>query len=142
MPLDGVGSYGCLFVQMLLLSILVARHDGPFGVPFYFTYEPANITNRISNQSSIFIYQLYGINEVRQEIHPDFILRITNKEEILADLDCMGINEQFVFNDYDHIAAYIKKKYLKRSDQREQIHTNLKRLNQAYLRGTLDQESL
>lgn len=142
MPLDGVGSYGCLFVQMLLLSILVARHDGPFGVPFYFTYEPANITNRISNQSSIFIYQLYGIDEVRQEIHPDFILRITNKEEILADLDCMGINEQFVFNDYDHIAAYIKKKYLKRSDQREQIHTNLKRLNQAYLRGTLDQESL
>ncbi len=55
----------------------------PFSVPFYFTYEPANITNRVSNQSSIFLYQLYGINEIRQEIQPDFRLKISNKTEIL-----------------------------------------------------------
>lgn len=135
MPLSELGSYGCLFVQMMQLLIFIARIDGPFSVPFYFTYEPANITNRISNQSSIFIYQLYGINEVRQEIHPDVVLKIHNKEEILADLDCLGINEQFIFNDYDHIASYIKKKYLKRSDERERTFLNLKRLNREYLQG-------
>lgn len=128
MPLDALGSYGCLFVQMMQLIVLVSRRDGPFGVPFYFTYEPANITERISNQSSVFIYQLYGINSIRQGIYPDLILRITKKEEILADLDCLGINEQFIFNDYDHIASYIKKKYLKRSDQREQTFARLQRL--------------
>lgn len=130
-PLDELGSYGCLFVQLLIILIFIERRDGSFKVPFYFTYEPANITNRISNQSSIFIYQLYGINEIRQEIHPDFILQIRNKEELLKDLDCLGINEQFVFNDFDHIASYIKKRYLELSDEREKIYSNLKRLSEA-----------
>lgn len=130
-PLDALGSYGCLFVQMIQLFVLIARRDGPFGAPFYFTYEPANITDRVSNQSSIFIYQLYGINGIRQGIYPDLVLKITNKEEILADLDCLGVNEQFVFNDYDHIADYIKKKYLKRSDQREQTFVRLQRLSRS-----------
>lgn len=129
MPLDVLGSYGTLFVQMIQLLVLIVQRDGPFGVPFYFTYEPANITDRVSNQSSIFIYQLYGINGTRQGIYPDLVLKITNKEEILADLDCLGINEQFIFNDYDHIADYIKKKYLKRSDQREQTLVRLQNLS-------------
>lgn len=129
MPLDELGSYGSLFVQMMQLLVLIVRCDSSFRVPFYFTYEPANITDRVSNQSSVFIYQLYGINGIRQGIYPDLVLKITNKEEILEDLDCLGINEQFVFNDYDHIADYIKKKYLKRSDQREQTFVRLQHLS-------------
>ena len=131
---DGLGSYGRLFVRFLWILIFFVRHDGPFSVPFYFTYEPANITNRVSNQSSIFLYQLYGINEIRQEIQPDFRLKISNKTEILEELDCLGINEQFVFNDYDHIASYIKKKYLKLSDERAQTVLNLKRMSRPCLR--------
>ena len=139
MPLDALGSYGCLFVQMMQLLVLIARRDGPFGAPFYFTYEPANITDRVSNQSSIFIYQLYGINGIRQGIYPDLALRITNKEEILADLDCLGINEQFIFNDYDHIADYIKKKYLKRSDRCEQTFVRLQRLSPSSQTGDAEE---
>ena len=134
-PLDELGSYGCLFVQALLILIFFVRRDSSFSIPFYFTYEPANITNRISNQSSIFIYQLYGINEIRQGIHPDFIIKISNKMEFLEDLDCLGINEQFIFNDYDHIAAYIKNKYIKLSDEHSQTFFKLKQLNSTNLRG-------
>lgn len=129
MPLSDLGSYACLYVQMIWVLLFITHHDGPFRTPFYFTYEPANVTNRISNQSSIFIYQLYGINEVRQEIHPDMTLKIENKAEIIEELDCLGINEQFIFNDYDHVASYIKKKYLKRSDELAQNLAHIKEIS-------------
>ncbi len=135
--LENLGSYGHLFVQLLVLLVFVIRRDLPFDLPFYFTYEPANITNRVSNQSSVFLYQLYGIDAIRQAIHPDCILQIGNKAEILADLDYLGINEKFIFNDYDHIASYIKKKHLVLSDQREKTLQNLKQMAQSYQNGKL-----
>ena len=96
--------------------------------PFYFTYEPANITARVSNQSSILIYQLYGIDNLRQAIIPDFEVTIANKEEILSDLDHLGINEKFIFNDYDHIASYIKRKHLKTADETEEKWTKIQKM--------------
>lgn len=93
-----------------------------FNLPFYFTYYPPNILSRIVNQSSLFIYQLYYDdsitdpyvdkveNRITQAILPDFTIKINNKEEIIKSLDTMGINLKFIYNDYDNIAKYIKRK--------------------------------
>jgi len=129
--LRNMGSYSGLYVRALLIQFFTTRQTSPLRLPFYFSYEPANMTDRISNQSSIFLYQLYGINDIRQEIRPDFTLRIQNKPELLEELDSMGINESFIFNDYDHIASHIRKKYLRLSDGREQQSQRLKQLAQA-----------
>lgn len=95
-----------------------------FDLPFYFTYSPPNILSRIENQASLFIYQLYYDYDVsdpylekikhrlKQNISPDYILRINNKGDILNSLDSVGINLKFIYNDYDSIAKYIKSKSL------------------------------
>ncbi len=89
------------------------------NLPFYIVYRPPLIVPRIENQSSIFIQQQYlsydetseyVFNPVIQKIKADRTLVILNKEEILCDLDNLGINEKFIFNDYDHIAHYLKQK--------------------------------
>ncbi|PKR94354.1 hypothetical protein bcere0024_021230 [Bacillus cereus Rock4-18] len=41
----------------------------------------------------------------------DKIVVINNKEKILEKLDFIGINEKFIYGDYDHIASYIRKKF-------------------------------
>ncbi|MCL2571103.1 MAG: FRG domain-containing protein [Defluviitaleaceae bacterium] len=94
--------------------------------PFYFTYTPPNIITRIENQSSLFVYQLYYDDSLRdiyidpiekrviQDIVPDYKFVINNKQKILRELDLLGINLKYVFNDYDSIAKHIrsKKEYL------------------------------
>ncbi|MEB8736446.1 hypothetical protein P4H13_05110 [Bacillus cereus] len=45
-----------------------------------------------------------------QRIWPNKIIVINNKENILKELDFMGINEKFIYGDYDHIASYIRNK--------------------------------
>jgi hypothetical protein len=131
LSLNDIGSYSHIFVQLIVFLILVLCRNESFDLPFYFTYEPANITNRILNQSSILIYQLYGVNDIRQAINPDYVLKINNKSELLKDLDNLGINEKFIFNDYDHIASYVKQKYLKLSDQREKTLLKLREMAEA-----------
>ncbi len=93
-------------------------------LPFYFSYYPPNILSRVSNQSSLFIYQMYyddnmpdlyidtNKNRIIQTIVPDFIVKIKNQNEILKDLDTLGINLKFIYNDYDNIAKYITNKYV------------------------------
>lgn len=91
-----------------------------FDLPFYFSYRPPLIVKRIENQSSIFIQQQYLSlerfphnvcnNPVIQRIKPDLTFEITNKEQIFAELDALGINERFIYNDYDSIARYLKRK--------------------------------
>jgi len=135
-PLNELGTYNHILVQLFVFLIFVVQRDGLFDLPFYFTYEPANITNRISNQSSVFIYQLYGLNNMRQAINPDFILKINNKIEILKDLDTLGINEKFIFNDYDHIASYVKLKHQKLSDETEKTLKRLKEMTLALSNNT------
>ena len=131
--LHGMGSYSGLYVRALLIQIFLMHQETSLRLPFYFSYEPANITNRVSNQSSVFLYPLYGINDIRQEILPDLTLQIQNKTELLEELDSIGINESFIFNDYDHIAAHIRKKYLRLSDERERQSQRLKQLAQGRL---------
>ncbi|MGI6070739.1 MAG: FRG domain-containing protein [Blautia sp.] len=109
------GSFGTVFIGAMRLLLLQCHQKGGFYLPVYFTYEPANIARRVSNQSSVLLYQLYGINSLRQNICPDAVIKIRNKEQIQKDLDHLGINERFIFNDYDHIASYIKKKHLEKA---------------------------
>lgn len=93
-------------------------------LPFYFSYYPPNILSRVSNQSSLFIYQMYyddnlpdfyidkNKNRVIQTIVPDYVVKIKNQNEMLKDLDTLGINLKFIYNDYDNIAKYITNKHV------------------------------
>lgn len=82
-----------------------------------FTYNPITEFQRIKNQQGLFIHQAYQIAHesiydtsifVKQRIWPDKVFVIKNKKNILKQLDNLGINEKFVFYDFDHIANYIK----------------------------------
>ncbi|PGT36464.1 FRG domain-containing protein [Bacillus anthracis] len=84
-----------------------------------FKYAPVLTFERGRNQQGLFVYQNY-IQENKfsntpcivsiQRIWPDKIVVIKNKAKILEELDFMGINEKFVYGDYDHIASYIRNK--------------------------------
>ncbi|MGG3649331.1 hypothetical protein [Bacillus wiedmannii] len=72
------------------------------------------------NQQGIFIYQNYLQSgefiktpyvEGIQKIVSDKIVVINNKEKILEKLDFIGINEKFIYGDYNHFASYIRKKF-------------------------------
>lgn len=129
LKIRNMGSFSYIFCRVLSYIYLIRDPKVQMEFPFYFTYEPANIASRVTNQSSVLIYQLYGIGGLKQGIFPDFTVRITNKEEILSDLDHLGINEKFIFNDYDHIASYIKKKHLKTADQQEKTLSRIQSLS-------------
>ncbi|MDA2650187.1 FRG domain-containing protein [Bacillus cereus] len=84
-----------------------------------FKYAPILSFDRGRNQQGLFIYQTYlnYISETinipmlpRQRILSDKIIVIKNKAKILEELDFMGINEKFIYGDYDHIASYIRNK--------------------------------
>jgi len=85
-----------------------------------FKYAPILTFERGRNQQGLFIYQNYLQSdeytenpyiEGIQRILSDKIIIIHNKEKILSELDFMGINEKFIYGDYDNIAKYIKRKF-------------------------------
>ena len=85
-----------------------------------FLYTPYLAFERGINQQGLFIYQAYlSFDEdvynthilSQQRVWPEYVIVIENKEKILQDLDFLGINEKFIYGDYDSIARYIKNKY-------------------------------
>ncbi|MBJ7997733.1 FRG domain-containing protein [Bacillus cereus] len=89
------------------------------GLPI-FKYAPILTFERGRNQQGLFIYQTYiectetvddSPEVILQRIWPDKIIVINNKKNILKELDFMGINEKFIYGDYDNIANYIKRKF-------------------------------
>lgn len=85
-----------------------------------FKYAPILTFERGRNQQGLFIYQNYIQSDEYTEnpyiegiqmILSDKIIIIHNKEKILSELDFMGINEKFIYGDYDNIAKYIKRKF-------------------------------
>lgn len=85
-----------------------------------FLYTPILSFERGRNQQGLFIYQAYHSFEEcaygthvlsQQRVWPDKIIVVENKEKVLRELDFMGINEKFIYGDYDNIARYIKSKY-------------------------------
>lgn len=89
------------------------------GLPMML-YKPIFDFNRGIHQESLFMYQnylsykeeVYGSHVLSlQRIWPDEIIVVKNKDKILHDLDFIGINEKYIYNDFDSIARYIKSKY-------------------------------
>lgn len=87
-----------------------------------FLYTPILSFERGRNQQGLFIYQAfisydestYNTHIVSQQrVWPDIIIVVENKEKVLKELDFMGINEKFIYGDYDSIATYIRKRYHK-----------------------------
>lgn len=84
--------------------------------PYYFTYNPPVIDDRVRNQSSVFIFQPFstgncykGDNPIQiwQKIVPDFVIEIQNPEGIKKELDAIGFNSKYIYSDFDSIAKYI-----------------------------------
>lgn len=88
------------------------------GMPL-FVYDPILSFSRAINQKSVFIYQAFlSYDDVYnhrilplQSLVPDEVIVIKDKESILNELDYLGINEEFIYNDFDTIAKSIKGKY-------------------------------
>ena len=85
-----------------------------------FIYKPFLSFDRGRNQQGLFIYQAYlsYTDDIynadilaRQRVWPEFAIVIKNKSQNLKQLDFIGINDKFVYGDYDNIAKYIKNNY-------------------------------
>ncbi|WP_311443467.1 FRG domain-containing protein [Ezakiella coagulans] len=92
----------------------------------YMLYKPEINFDRIRLQSGHFIYQnaLYYLDNLKCEdviindsIRPDkiIIIKNKNKNQILKELDNIGINKMTLFEDPDKYAEYLKEKYQKNS---------------------------
>ncbi|PFV81735.1 FRG domain-containing protein [Bacillus sp. AFS059628] len=120
-------SYPVFIYTAYLQMILANMHYNPEAVDKSaclnlfpnFKYAPILTFERGRNQQGLFIYQNYLQSgefikdpyiEGIQRIVPDKVVVINNKEKILEELDFMGINEKFIYGDYDHIASYIRNK--------------------------------
>lgn len=108
-------------LQILLENILNTPNQSTcLNILPHFKYAPILTFERGRSQQGVFVYQNYlqdgkYLNTPYivsiQRIWPDKIIVINNKEKILKELDFIGINEKFIYGDYDNIAKYITKKY-------------------------------
>lgn len=83
-------------------------------------YTPYLTFERGLHQDGLFVYQSYllFIESVynfqvlfQQKLTMDYVIIVNNKASILNDLDTIGINDKFIYGDYDHIAKYLCNKY-------------------------------
>ncbi|WP_259596200.1 FRG domain-containing protein [Clostridium botulinum] len=87
------------------------------SLDIYFVYQCPNIFDRISNQKGLFVQQpyLYYVEDVYnyhvlsfQEIIPDITIEIENYNEILKELEYLGVGLDYIYNDFDSIAKFVK----------------------------------
>lgn len=116
---------------MLLANLIQIFHNDRNGIEklilnlkIYFTYQPANLFDRINAQKGLFIYQpyfyscdiVYDYNILSvQNINPDITLEINNYQEILSELDVLGINLGGVYGDLDNIAKSVVYSYRRKN---------------------------
>lgn len=81
-----------------------------FSLPFYLLYNIPVIDERFQNQSSLLMYQIWSLSGACQIIEPEFTIEVCDKVNIQRQLDHIGINEKFIFCDYDHIGHYFNNK--------------------------------
>lgn len=117
------------YIPLIVLFILAYEiRDYKFPVFPKIVYKPSIKFDRWKNQEGLFIYQLstektlpsskqsstLNINEIKQvvqKIDYQYEIVISNKKQILHELDNIGINKKFIYPDSDNIAQYIKEKY-------------------------------
>ena len=107
----------CLLkMEQILYCNWINLSDYELEFPFYFTYRPPIIDDRVRNQSSVFIFQPFGVVTYKgdwtpvyvwQKIVPDFVVEIHNPGIIKKELNAIGINSKYIYYDYDHIAKFI-----------------------------------
>lgn len=106
--------------NLCLFEFALHLHQSSLEFPLvnYFVHQPSVIFDRMINQQGKFIYQNHLINEnqemVIQTLKPDIIFKINAecKDNIIKELDNIGINKKFIYPDHDHIAEYVQDKYL------------------------------
>lgn len=85
-----------------------------------FIYSPYLTFQRGRNQQGLFVYQAFlSLHETaydfkflsNQRVWPELVIVVENKEQILKELDFIGINDKYIYGDFDSVAKYIKKKY-------------------------------
>lgn len=106
---------------LLLINLITIIRESHIRIDllldFYFSYNPPEIFDRLSNQKGIlinqpFIYEIepvynYG-NLIYQKISPDIIIQVENYSKILSELNYLGINTELIYNDVDNIARSVK----------------------------------
>lgn len=116
---------------MLLANLIQIFHNDRNGteklilnLKIYFTYQPANLFDRINAQKGLFVYQpyfyscdmVYDYNILSvQNINPDITIEINNYQEILSELDALGINLGGVYGDLDNIAKSVVYSYRRKN---------------------------
>lgn len=133
---NGFSEFGDLYelaasTYIMLLANLVQIFDNDkygleklvLNLKIYFTYQPANLFDRINLQKGLFVYQpytyshdaVYDYNMLNiQNINPDITIEINNYQIILAELDILGINLGSVYGDLDNIAKSVVYSYKRR----------------------------
>lgn len=113
---------------IILFTLAYEIRDYKFPVFPKIIYKPSIKFDRWKNQDGLFIYQLntektlpsskqsftLNINEIKQvvqKIDYQYEIVISNKKQILHELDNIGVNRKFIYPDSDNIAQYIKEKY-------------------------------
>ncbi len=90
----------------------------------YFTYQPANLFDRINSQKGLFVYQpyiyshdyVYNYNVLSmQEVTPDVVIEVEKHDNVLAELDTLGINIGGVYGDLDNIAKSVVYSYRRKN---------------------------
>ena len=86
----------------------------------YFMYKTPLKFDRINNQSGVFLYQGFMDYQTHpdelgglmvQKIIPNMVIQIYNQEEIMKELDMVGINKRYIYGDFDNTAKYINTKF-------------------------------
>lgn len=114
----------------LILLFILSYEIRDYKFPLFpkIVYKPSIKFDRWKNQDGLFIYQLSTektlpsskqsstlninvIKQVVQKIDYEYEIVISNKKQILHELDNIGINRKFIYPDSDNIAQYIKEKY-------------------------------
>lgn len=113
-----IGSQIYMELVINILKIFAYFKEKLFiNLDIYFLYQCPNIFDRISNQKGLFLQQpyLYYAEDVYnyhmlsfQEIIPDITIEIENYNEILKELEYLGVGLDFIYNDFDSIAKFVK----------------------------------
>ena len=82
------------------------QFNDDYDFPFYLIYDVPFIEERVKNQGSLFVYQLWNTSGSFQIIKPEVIIEVSNKQHFQEQLNNIGINDKFIFCDFDHIGKY------------------------------------
>lgn len=131
-PYDGeIYQLAAAIYVMLLANLVRIFYEVKGGnerlilkLKIYFTYKPANLFDRINAQKGLFVYQpylyshddIYNYNVLSiQEVAPDILIEVDNYNQILAELDSLGVNLDSVYGDLDNIAKSVVYSYRRKN---------------------------